>query len=40
MKPFEFEVELTKEALELITIDKITEVLKDSTTLEVVKYIL
>lgn len=36
MKPFEFEIELTKEALDLITINEITEVLKESTTLEVV----
>jgi hypothetical protein len=36
MKPFEFEIELTKEALELITIDEITKVLETSTTLEVV----
>ena len=35
MKPFEFEVELTKEALDLITIDKITKVLETSTTLEI-----
>jgi len=36
MKPFDFEVELTDAALDLISIDEITEVLKDSTTLEVV----
>jgi len=36
MKPFEFEVELTSKALDLITIDEITKVLKTSTTLEVV----
>ena len=36
MKRFEFEIELTKEILDLITIDEITEVLETSTTLEVV----
>ena len=36
MKPFEFEVELIKEALDLITIDEITKILETSTTLEVV----
>jgi len=36
MKPFEFEIELTKEALDLITIDEITKVLETSTTLEIV----
>lgn len=35
MEPFEFEVELTQEALDLISIDEITEVLKESTTLEI-----
>ena len=36
MKPFEFEIELTKGALDLITIDEITKVLETSTTLEAV----
>jgi len=36
MKPFEFEVELTEEAIELITIDEITKVLETSSTLEAV----
>jgi len=35
MKPFEFEIELTKGALDLITIDEITKVLETSTTLEI-----
>ena len=37
IKPFEFEIELTKEALDLITIDEITKVLETSTTLEAVQ---
>jgi len=36
MKPFEFEVELTEEVLDLISIDQITKVLEKSTTLEIV----
>ena len=36
MKPFEFEIKLTKEVLDSITIDEITEVLETSTTLEAV----
>jgi hypothetical protein len=36
MKPFEFEVELIKEVLDLITIDEITKILETSTTLEMV----
>ena len=36
MKPFEFEIELTEEALDLISIDQITKVLETSTTLKVV----
>jgi len=34
IKPFDFEIELTEEALELITIEEVVEVLKTSTTLE------
>ena len=36
MKPFEFEIELKEEAIELISIDEITKVLETSTTLEAV----